>query len=423
MSIIRQYRPSSPIIATTLIAATALQPSVSPLPLTLLLAGILIQTSRIAADGNRQTRHNLGLVLSLTLGGVAARIIPSLHALSTPSTSIVVLVAGSLTTSILYLVPALLYVITLTVPPSASSSERLLSLFPAIWTTYIALISYWSPFGRIGTWSPVLSDQGTYSWLAPYFGAPGQDWLVSASAALLAQFVEQSGWMETNPSESKARKISSDDHPPLIDITEEIEGGRTAFPPYHDDESDEMTDVERQSPSSTKSFSYRSSPQTRRTMAMLTATLIALAIPSYFNPSLPLPPQSDKTIQLDLACILPQPASEASPKTIFDHYLAESAKYGSLARIHLWPESAVRFENVRERDEGLKAVQLLAKVYKIWIGVGLEYTLPAIEGGKRRNGIAIVGPEGVALEYYKHNLVPGESIFAKFQQKYSIYDF
>src|SRR5690242_11709734 len=132
---IRSYRPSPLVVGSAVLAGVALQPTVSPIPLTLLLAGLIVQSSQIVTGVSARPNQFLSLLFSVSFGSFLARVGPFLHALSAPATSVVVLVGGSIASLLLPLVPATLYALALSARPTAPQSERLLSLFPAIWTT------------------------------------------------------------------------------------------------------------------------------------------------------------------------------------------------------------------------------------------------------------------------------------------------
>ncbi|KAF9513039.1 hypothetical protein BS47DRAFT_1013047 [Hydnum rufescens UP504] len=86
------------------------------------------------------------------------------------------------------------------------------------------------------------------------------------------------------------------------------------------------------------------------------------------------------------------------------------------ARIHLWPESAVQFENSKDRAEGVEAVRAVAAQYGIWIGVGFEDPVPRADRhggkGKRRNGVILVDSDGIVMEHYKNHIVPVTESFS-----------
>lgn len=126
---------------------------------------------------------------------------------------------------------------------------------------------------------------------------------------------------------------------------------------------------------------------------------------------LPLPISSGGTVPLGLACVLPTITPKEQP--IYS-YLNETIRLAPLARIVLWPEGAVVFDSLRDREDKLEEVRKVASRNGIFIGV--SFTEPALEPmrtqyarHKMRNGIVLVNATGPVYEYYKRNLVPGVS--------------
>jgi len=121
---------------------------------------------------------------------------------------------------------------------------------------------------------------------------------------------------------------------------------------------------------------------------------------------LPLPSHSPNTTPLGVACILPPPSSSSQ----LDRFLKETSQYTNKAKIILWPEGAVTFENETVREKAFDAVKEMAYNQKAWIGVSFEERLGAGEGrrdGLHRNGLALIGPDNkVEMTYYKRRLVP-----------------
>lgn len=294
-------------------------------------------------------------------------------------------------------------------------------LFPALWTTYLAVVSNYSPFGRLGMWSPTLGGEA-YRWLVPYTGAVGQDWIVATFAVLLAQVVQFAGWITIEYTDStfhefhraeNGSNMHTQNHLDDVDVSMPVENIPSDTLISHE------TAIENENTSKRKI----SSPRPRYHSAIaLTALLAILAIPSYSvlpgTPGSSLPhssTSSNATTDVSLACILPLPPNPRStnPKASFDAYLSESRTINGKARIHLWPEGAISFENKKERKDRLAEVQQVAKDHGIWIGVA--FLEPASEdgngnpsNGKKQNGMALVGPDGIDMEYYKNHLVPGE---------------
>jgi len=99
-----------------------------------------------------------------------------------------------------------------------------------------------------------------------------------------------------------------------------------------------------------------------------------------------------------------------------DDFIKESEKIRSLARIILWPEGSVIFNNASERDQALELVR--EKLPGTHIGVSFEETIddPRDSTGKtwiRRTGIALVSHDSSEPPiYYKRHLVPFAESFS-----------
>jgi hypothetical protein len=356
-------------------------------------------------------------ILMSALGGSLARLGPGMEALSTPGVSIVVLLLGSGVYASIFFIPIVIFVSTVR---RASSPFVKIMLFPALWATTVTIASYGSPVGRVGVWSPVYG-MDLYRWLLPYFGEVVQDWIVALCAVLLLQIAEQAHW-------SPPLLFVAAIHRPLNGL--DPNAGR---PSPLEWPNEAITDAERDSITyysvATANTDARGGEQEAspsgwgnlpvRSETIFTVALLAiLAMPSIIAPSLvhayPESPRNTDVTSLQVACIMPTLAPSTSPKTLFETYRAESAAYGSLARIHLWPESAVRFDTAKERSEYFEEVRKVAATYGIWIGVGFDDFAPQEAGdvkgreGMRRNGLALVGPQGIEFEYLKQKLVPSK---------------
>ncbi|KAF8578420.1 hypothetical protein K439DRAFT_1621342 [Ramaria rubella] len=240
-------------------------------------------------------------------------------------------------------------------------------VFPTLWTTVWLGISWISPVGRLVTWSP-LTGISSYQWIRAYFGFAGIDWITAAWASIAGEilgfFLEQHEMEE-----------------PLL-----------------------VMDDERPVSSQRTMDSSRVVPWT--------GLLLALAVPSFFLNSLPLPPFSSSTTSLKVACILPKPSEESQLK----RFLGDTQKFASLAKVLLWPESAIVFESQSEKDKALEEVQLIATNSKVWIGVSFEERIQYTGVGRDglyRNGLTLVGPEGIEMSYYKRKLVPIAESFSQ----------
>ncbi|KDQ17762.1 hypothetical protein BOTBODRAFT_155856 [Botryobasidium botryosum FD-172 SS1] len=364
--------------ATAILAFLALSPSPSFIPLVLLL-GTLIFHTRVIARGRDPRRHHHYQISQhfirlgcLSVGTAASHVSPSTSALSSPVLSIVLLLGVSLVSAIAALIP---------VYGHAWYYQRLnpwakVTLFPALWSATWVAASKGSPLGRMGTWSP-LSGVESYEWIRAYLGAPGLDWIVAGWAVIgaqLAEFalLEEPGVVLNGPPEGTLVEADAVDYV------------RPPSPPP---------------------------PQPReplkKALFYLTVVLLAATLPS-FTSDLPSAPRADNTTPLAVACILPPPATKESE---FDRYLSETKRNGGRAKILLWPEGAVRFDNESERTQALAQVAVVTKQYGVWIGATFDEVIPVSgHGGRpglRRTGLALVGPDGqLDIEYYKRHLVP-----------------
>ena len=86
-----------------------------------------------------------------------------------------------------------------------------------------------------------------------------------------------------------------------------------------------------------------------------------------------------------------------------DTFIVESKRHNG-ARILLWPEGALRFETVTQREEAINKVK--NEINGPLVGVAFTEPVPASAGwehsrdGMWRNGLVLVGPDGPVAEYY-----------------------
>lgn len=187
---------------------------------------------------------------------------PSLNALSTPSTSIVVLLAHEAITSFVGLMLVVAYARSRTRIEGVPLCSRVL-LFPAVWTTAWWAISLLSPVGYLTSWSPVIGFQA-YNWLIPVFGSPIRDWLVGAWALVVSEVAE--AWYMGSE--------TPDEAPLLV----QAPNTSTASPKRH-------------------SFGSLS----------LGVVLLALTVPSYvWLSDFPRSPSASDSTPLEVGCVLPQ---------------------------------------------------------------------------------------------------------------------
>lgn len=209
--------------------------------------------------------------------------------------------------------------------------------------------------------------------MRPFFGTWGINWLVGAWAIVIAEIV--GAWFIGPGDESEPQG-------PLIPSL------------VSDDDSQPRRPT--------------SSPGPYRTL-LLTTVLLVLTSPSFFSPAIPLLPWSNSSTPLLVGCVLPHPPSSGNGSTPLDTFIAES-KQNNGALILLWPEGALRFETIAQREEAINRVR--NEIKGPLVGVTFTEPVPASaewehsRDGKWRNGLVLVGPNGPVAEYYKRNLVP-----------------
>ncbi|KAI0066475.1 hypothetical protein BV25DRAFT_1796576 [Artomyces pyxidatus] len=241
-----------------------------------------------------------------------------------------------------------------------------ITFFPAVWATTWQAVAYLSPVGYLATWTPVAGIDA-YDWLRPLAGTWGLNWVVGASAVVGAEMV--GAWF-----------IGPEDGEPLL-----ID--------------DIPTDV---APRKAEETASRGSRHT----LLLGAGLLALTAPSFLFPVHPIHPVEstfETSTPLIVGCILPPPPREGEHTTALERFIDESKKHNG-AKVLLWPEGALRFENPTQRDEAFELVR--KRVVGPLVGVTYEEPIPGNAHGKWRTGLTLVGPQGPVAEYFKRNLVP-----------------
>lgn len=222
-----------------------------------------------------------------------------------------------------------------------------------------------------------------YEWIRAYLGAPGLDWLVGAWAVIAAELTEFA--LLEKPT---AMELEPEVDDPLL---VEVDGQSTA-----------------ERPPTPESFVVPAELPHKKALLYLASILLAGTLPSFTSP-LPAPPYSDQTTPFSVACVLPPPATKGSE---LDRYITETKKHAARAKVLLWPEGAVSFDNESERESAFAQVINVTKQYGAYIGVTFDEVVSSDEGGrtgKRRIGMALVGPDGnIDIEYYKRHLVPRE---------------
>ena len=357
-----------PAVATV-IAFPALSPTPSSIPLTILVATLLIYT-RIVVPRRHAPRTIFGAILGVSLASTLSHLMPSIHALSSSASSIILLWIISSSASI---VAFAIVILSDRLSLRFDNPWAKITLFPAIWATSWQIISHVSPVGHLVTWSPV-TGIASYAWMRPLFGTWGINWLVGAWAIVIAELVGT--W--------------------FIGPVDEFEPDGPLIPSI----------VPNGEPQSTRRTTF---PGPRHRLFLGTALLV-LATPSFFSPTIPTLPWSTSSTPLSVGCVLPHPASVGDGSSPLDRFIAESRQYTGV-RVLLWPEGALRFETISQREEALKRVQ--DEVRGPLVGVTFTEPVPSSAGwsysreGKWRNGLVLVGPDGPVAEFYKRNLVPG----------------
>lgn len=368
-----------PLATTSSVAciftAMALGPTPTFIPLVGLVAVLRVGT-RLILPRPHATRRLAILTAFVSLGTSIAYGAEGLTALSSMAGSLAALAGLSTAFSSATILPFLV--------ASKFDTYQNPFIFPAIWASVWCLVSSLSPVGRLGAWSPLLGVGG-YTWTRPYLGAVGLDWILAAWAEIMGAVFTEFLWGG-----------ESSEYQPLEDQTQN--------PPSS---SNENQSNNFQQPNQSRSSQRKSS----FLFPIIFAIVCAGSIPSFSTDVLPLPISSDGTVPLGIACALPTITSEVQP--IYS-YLKETAQLGSLARIVLWPEGAIAFDSLRDREDKLEEVRKVASRNGIFIGVSFTEPVPEPMGTddarrKMRNGMVLVNATGPMYEYYKRNLVPGTS--------------
>ena len=352
---------------SSVLAFLALSPTPSFVPLTALVATLLVYT-RIVVPRRHAPRTIFGAISGISPASTISHLIPSIHALSSTTASVISLwIISSLASAVAFGIVILSNYLSLRL----NNPWAKIALFPAFWATTWQAISHTSPVGHLVTWSPV-TGIASYEWTRPFFGAWGMNWIVGAWAIVIAELV--GGWFI-------GAKDEFDPPGPLVSLV--TNGGpEPGQPTTH--------------------------PGPRHTL-LLGAALVVLTTPSFFSPTISTLPWSGSSTPLPIGCILPHPASPGDGSTPLDRFIAESRQHNG-ARILLWPEGALKFETISQREEAIQRVQHEVKGPL----VGVTFTEPVppsaewghSRDGTWRNGLVLVGPDGPVAEFYKRNLVP-----------------
>jgi hypothetical protein len=357
-----------PAISSTL-ALIALSPTPSFIPLIFLVATLLVYT-RFSIRRPHAPRAILGTLLGVSIASTLSHILPSIHALSSTSLSIISLwILSSLSSTVAFSIVLLdRFSLCLNIPWAK------IAFFPAIWASSWQLISHASPVGHLVTWSPV-TGIASYEWVRPLFGAWGVNWVVGAYAIVMAELV--GAW--------------------FIGPVEDFEPPGPLIPSV-------VSDADPQPLTSKPAF-----PKTTYHSLLLGTALLGLTLPSFFLPTVPTFPWSVSSTPLPIGCVLPHPSQPDDGITPLDRFIVESRQHNG-ARLLLWPEGALRFENTAQRESAINRVK--DEIKGPIVGVTFTEPVPPSAGwthsrdGAWRNGLVLVGPNGLIAEFYKRNLVP-----------------
>jgi hypothetical protein len=367
MSVLANAHASTVLIAAAFAFSLTLTTTPSFLPVVFLLVTLRLYVKVLVVQAH--IFRTTILWISLIVGISFTNLLPSMHALSTPIISILSLLSISAVSSGIALA---LISLEDQVSSRLQSSWSHSTVFPAIWATVWSGVSYLSPLGRLGTWSPVYGSD-SYSWITRLTGSIGTDWIVAAWAVVGANLLDD--WILSD-AEVEEQLIP---HPP----------------PAEARNSDHL----------------RRSTRFHNTL-VLGAFLLALTLPSFVLIELPLPPFSSDATPLIVGCVLPAGHEQQFTPTL-DDYIAESKKM-TRAKVLLWPEGAIKFNSQLEKEEALDRVR--QEVRGPYIGVSFEDFVPVDNhggngrSGMRRTGISIVSNDSDAtlLTYYKRKLVPSK---------------
>jgi hypothetical protein len=308
-------------------------PIPSSIPIVLTLSSLLLY-SRIYLPSERPLQYATLLFLALTSGGFLSRLTPSIHVLSSPGISLLVLFAMSSITSVLIL--GAVYIDTKLYDQLPSRWSQV-TFFPALWVTLWFVVSYVSPVGRLSAWSPA-EGLGLYSWTVQAVGAAGSDWVVAAWAVVFSQIA---GVWFMGPED--------EDEQPLI-----------PHPGVGSGES--------------RLLSHTSS------IFLFAALLVTLTLPSFVLSNIPLAAVSSDTTSLGVGCVIPPFQRYKHHSLTLDDYIAESRKLSGLARILLWPEGAVTFNSEAEKEEGLAKVRKAVTGSHVAVSFEETFAIPTDPG-------------------------------------------
>lgn len=347
------------------LAVLSLTETPSFIPLTLLLTNLLLYVQIIHCRASHLLLH----ASIISLAAAAANSESALHALSTVPMSIITLLGLSGVESLIALSIVFAHIkLSGRLKPSWTKSI----LFPVLWATTWSIVAHISPIGRLLMWSPV---QGllNYGWISRFVGPSGIDWVVGAYAVIFSEVI--GSWLMGPSIEGDGRGTEE------IRISEldDNELPRTPRP-----------------------------AKPRRTLT-LAAIIALLTLPAYLT-NAPLPPSSFDTTPLTVGCALPSSIYDEEHNSSLEDFITTSQSM-TQAKVIIWPESAVTFANIADRNAAFEEVH--KRIPGTYVGVSFEEFAPVKSGrvGMKRNGFALIAPVGVKgpqvkIEYYKRLLVP-----------------
>ena len=351
--ILTEYPTASFSGAEFVLAAFALGPLPSFVPLVVLLSVLMIHGQRIAR------RHTRGWELlcswvSVTAGSAVAHWTAATTALSNPAESLFAIVFLSAVT---YLIVVFSVYADIRLKGRLHTDWFQLTFFPVLWAACWSLVSRVSPVGRLLNWWPA-PVPSAYGWILPIVGPAGIDWIVAAWAVVCSELFAQ--WLMGFPQHDL---LDTQDNQPLL--------------------------------------SSRS-----KALFSLVTLLLLLTFPSTVTQySLPRS-ESEHHTPLTVGCVLPTPLDGSHP-TLYD-YIAETRTMNA-AKVILWPESAVVFNSKTEREEAFDMIRNLP--LSAVVGVAFDEYVEG-DSAHMKNGFALIHKDQVAgdevVQYYKRKLVPCE---------------
>ncbi|KAK7463870.1 hypothetical protein VKT23_005805 [Stygiomarasmius scandens] len=352
------------------------------IPLVIHLSLVLLYVSRVGLI--RFPSRLIAFWIALSVGKAIGWLQASRGALSTPATSLAVLFGQSLLVTAFGLFTIASYNASRTRIVLPYLSE--ITLFPALWTTIWYFIALISPVGYLGLPAPVYGLQ-SYEWLVPIFGIMTKYWIVAAWSIVCSQAVE---WWFIASQEPEEESLIPHPHP---------------HPHPHYGTNGNRIDDRHSKKSLKTSTNYT---------FFLASFLLILTIPSFFLSSLPSPVRPvDAVTPVAVGCVLPSKQKYKTDTLTFENYRAETKTLVPHANLVLWPEGAVFFQSLQERQEKLG---LVAEDISGGRFVAVSFEENYVEEGNphktlRRTGVAVIsrdtqnGTEPYLI-YWKRNLVP-----------------